>query len=274
MIVDGLKVQSQLDVASITGETEDVVTDASTETQEEVIVSIGNEPTVEPVEEEPAPAWVKKVRQRNRELERELKEVKKKLTEISQPREAELGDKPTLQSYDYDTEKYEQALTSWYDRKRKADEQAAKVKEETEQAENEWRERVTAYQQAKTSFKAQDFNDVEAVVLDLLSATQQGIIVHGATDPVLVVYALGKNEDKAKELAAIKDPVKFAFAIAKLEGQLKVSTRKPSTMPESKVNGNSRPSGSIDSTLERLRADAAKTGDYTKVAAYKRSKRS
>lgn len=241
---------------------------------EELVVSIGDHPAEEPAEEQQAPAWVKKVRQRNRELERELKETKRKLQETSTPKEPELGEKPTLSGYDYDTEKYEQALTSWYDRKRKADERAAAARAEAEKAEKEWQARVDSYQQAKANFKAADFDEAEAVALDLLDQTQQGIIVHGANDAALVVYALGKNEEKAKELAAIKDPVRFAFAVAKLEGQLKVSTRKPATPPEERVVGNSRPSGTVDSTLERLRKDAERTGDYTALARYRKSKRS
>ena len=81
------------------------------------------------------------------------------------------------------------------------------------------------------------------------------------------------TEAKAKEIAAIKDPVKFAFAIAKLEAQLKVSTKKPAVQPEGRIQGNARPSGTIDSTLERLREEANKTGDYSKVMEYKRKKR-
>ena len=89
-------------------------------------------------------------------------------------------------------------------------------------------------------------------------------------DPVLVVYALGKNPKKAAELSEIKDPVKFAFAVAKLETQLKVSSRKAATKPEKTVNGSARVSGSVDSTLERLRAEASRTGDFSKLTAYKR----
>jgi len=197
----------------------------------------------------------------------------RKKQEVAPQKEPEVGEKPTLQGLDYDTEKYESALTLWYDRKRKADERALAIKTEAEKAEHEWQVRLDSYKQAKTSFKAADFDEVEATVLDLLNATQQGIIVHGANDPALVVYALGKNEEKARELATIKDPVKFAFAVAKLEDQLKVTTKKPATQPEGRVTGNSQPSGTIDKTLDRLRDEASKTGDYTKVTAYKRSKR-
>ena len=69
------------------------------------------------------------------------------------------------------------------------------------------------------------------------------------------------------------DPVKFAFAVAKLETQLKVTNRKAAPPPESTVRGTGRVSGAVDSTLERLRADAEKTGDYSKVMQYKRQKR-
>ena len=103
---------------------------------------------------------------------------------------------------------------------------------------------------------------------------QQGMIVQGAENPALLVYALGKNPKKAKELASITDPVKFAFAVAKLETNLKVTKRKASSRPESKINGTGRPSGSVDNTLDRLRAEAEKTGNYTKVSQYKKQKQS
>ena len=243
------------------------------EPKETITVSIGDEPATEPEDIEPAPVWVKKVRQRNRELEKELRETRKKLEEKAATKEPEVGVKPTLEAMDYDTDKYEAALTSWYDRKRKADERAAQARAEAEKAEKSWAEKLEAYQDAKASFKAEDFDEAEASVLEVLDQTQQGIIVHGANDPTILIYALGKNEAKAKEIAAIKDPVKFAFAIAKLEAQLKVSTKKPAVQPEGRIQGNSRPSGTIDSTLERLREEANKTGDYSKVMEYKRKKR-
>ena len=253
-------------------ETPAVEQPAAEEPKETIQVSIGDEPAAEPVEEQPAPIWVKKVRERNRELEKELREARKQLQTISAPKEPEVGIKPTLQTFDYDAEKYENALATWYDRKRIADDKSAAARQEAEKADKSWHERLAAYQTAKAEFKADDFDEVESVVLEVLNQTQQGIIVHGANDPALLVYALGKNESKAKELAAIKDPVKFAFALAKLEATLKVSTKKPATQPEGRISGNARPSGTVDSTLERLREDAAKTGDFSKVMAYKRSK--
>jgi hypothetical protein len=56
-------------------------------------------------------------------------------------------------------------------------------------------------------------------------------MLQGADNPALVVYALGKNPKKAKELSEIKDPVKFAFAVAKLEKELKVTNRRAAPHP-------------------------------------------
>lgn len=239
----------------------------------EVVVTIG-EPVEENTEEhQPAPAWVKDLRKQNKELNRELREARQKLNQSAVVQEPTLGAKPTLEALGYDATKYEQELETWHERKRKADEAAAaKAREET-RATEKWNAKLSAYNSAKGVLGVTDYEEAEEVVLDLLNPTQQGIIVQGAKDPALVIYAIGKNESAAKELAAIKDPVEFTFAVARLEGQLKVTSKKPSTAPETRISGNSRPSGSTDSTLERLRADAEKTGDYSKVSAYKRQKR-
>jgi hypothetical protein len=54
---------------------------------------------------------------------------------------------------------------------------------------------------------------------------------------------------------------------------LKVTSRKPSAAPEQIVSGNAPKSGTVDNTLERLRAEAERTGDLTKVMAYKRQQK-
>lgn len=129
------------------------------------------------------------------------------------------------------------------------------------------------YNKAKTELKVKDFDDAEGFAQEVFSVTQQGVMLQGAENPALVIYALGKNPKKAKELASINDPVKFAFAVAKLETQLKVTNRKASTAPEKIVTGTGRVSGTVDSVLERLREEAARTGNMDKVMAYKRKLR-
>ena len=261
----------------ITAADEGDETEAEAEEEEGVVVTIGEEaPPTEEEEPERAPEWVRDLRKQYREEKRRNKELQEKLAEVSgAPKAAELGQKPTLEAADYDTERYEKELAAWYERKRKHDEVEAARQAEAETAEREWKQKLEGYQSAKAGLKVRDYDDAEEVVQDAFTVTQQGMILQGAENPALLVYALGKNPKRAKELASIKDPVKFAFAVARLETQLKVTKRKASSKPEPTISGTGRPSGSVDSTLERLRSEAEKTGDYSKVYAYKqRQKRS
>ena len=166
-------------------------------------------------------------------------------------------------------------LEAWHNQKLEADAQERSRKAQAEEANKAWQETLNGYGKAKTELKVKDFEDAEDIVKDTLTVTQQGIILQGSKNAALLVYALGKNPKKAKELASIKDPVKFAFAVANLENQLKVTNRKAAPPPEKTVRstGGAAVSGTVDSTLERLRAEADKTGDYSKVHAYKQQQR-
>jgi hypothetical protein len=236
---------------------------------DEVVVSIGEEapPPEEPVH---APEWVRELRKTNRELQRQNRELQTKLqTTHTENKPVVLGPKPKLEDHDYDAEKYEEALTGWFERKRQADEVNAKQEAEVMNQQKAWQAKLDGYGKAKAELKVKDFEDAEAVAQEFFNVTQQGVMLQGADNPALVVYALGKNPKKAQELASIKDPVKFAFAVAKLEKDLKVTNRKAAPPPERVVTGTGRVSGAVDSTLERLRDEAARTGNMTKVIQYK-----
>jgi hypothetical protein len=185
-----------------------------------------------------------------------------------------IGTKPKLEDHDYDSDKYEEALSNWFERKRQADEISAKQNAEVMDQQKAWQAKLDNYGKAKAELRVKDYEDAEAVCQELFTVTQQGVMLQGADNSALVVYALGKNPKKAKELAEIKDPVKFAFAVAKLEKELKVTNRRAAPNPERIVIGTARSSGAVDSTLERLREDAARTGNMTKVIQYKAQKRS
>ena len=101
-----------------------------------------------------------------------------------------------------------------------------------------------------------DYEDAEANVVQTLDVTQQGIIVSGCENPALLTYAIGKDAAKLKELAAIKDPVRFAFAVSKLETQLRTMPRKPPA-PETPVKGAAPGGDHVSRTLERLREGVA-----------------
>lgn len=242
--------------------------------EDEVVVSIGEE-SPPPAEEPRAPEWVRELRKQNREKERRIRELEAKLQTTTQTenKPVVLGAKPKLEDHDYDTDKFEAALSDWYERKRAADQDAEKARQEEQAQHDALQARLDYYSKAKAGLNVKDFEDAEYVVHDLFDLTQQWMVVHGAENPALVVYALGKNPKKAKEIADIKDHVKFAFTVAKLEKELKVTNRKAAPPPERTVQGTGRVSGAVDSTLERLRAESEKTGDISKVMDYKRQLR-
>jgi len=265
---------SEVEVEEEETEVSEIVDDVETEDTEEVVVSIGEE-APPPEEHTPAPEWVKELRKTNRELQRQNRELQGRLQAAPpETKPVVIGTKPKLEDHDYDADKYEEALTSWFERKRQAEEVNAKQEAEVMNQQKAWQAKLDGYGKAKAELRVKDYEDAEAVAQEVFSITQQGVLLQGADNPALVVYALGKNPAKARELAEIKDPVKFAFAVAKLEKDLKVTNRRQAPAPERIITGTGRSSGAVDSTLERLREDAARTGNMTKVIAYKAQKRS
>jgi len=239
--------------------------------EDDVTITIGDEPA--PVDEEArAPDWVRELRKSHRELQRKNRELEQRLQGTPAATPA-LGKKPSLDDFDYDADKYESALESWYDTKRKHDAAAAEADKAKERVAAEWQAKLDTYAQHKAALKVTGYEDAEARVEEALNGDQQAVLIKALDNPATVVYALGRDATSLKDLAAVTDPILFAAAIAKLEGKLKVTTRNAPPPPEKTVKGSAPISGTVDSTLDRLREEAAKTGNYTKVLAYRRQKR-
>lgn len=267
--------QTSSEYESTGDQSDDQSTEDGEGDSDEVVVSIG-EDAPPPEEQTHAPEWVRELRKSDREKSRRIRELEAKLQSTAQTetKPVVLGKKPSLEEHDYDSDKFEAALTDWFERKRQAEDVNAKQEAEVMNQQKAWQAKLDGYGKAKAELRVKDFEDAEAVAQELFNITQQGVVLQGADNPALVIYALGKNPKKAKELSDIKDPVKFAFAVAKLEKELKVTNRRAAPPPERIVSGTGRVSGAVDSTLERLRAEAEKTGNMTKVIQYKAQKRS
>lgn len=236
---------------------------------DEVTVSIGDE-APPPDETERAPEWVRDLRRQHRELQKKVREYEAREQQAAPAGPKQVGPKPRLEDHDYDTDKYETALDAWHRTKVEAEKAASEAQARADAEARAWQAKLDSYDKDKAELKVRDYDDAEFTVQQALNVTQQGVVLQGAENPALVVYALGKNPKKVKELAAITDPVKFAFAVAKLEAQLKVTPRTKPPAPERATPVGTAPvSGTADSTLERLREEAARTGDMTKVIRYK-----
>ena len=228
-------------------------------------------------EEDGAPEWVRNVRRENRELKKKLKALETTGGTVDVPA---LPEKPTLEACDYDTPAYEAKLEAWYEAKREHDAREAEARSLQERAEQRWQAKLSTYDAGKETLGAPDFDDAEATVSEIFAKpfpgiraddVRMGIIKQGVKDPTTLVYALGRNPEKAKALAEIDDPVEFAVALGRMEATMKVVRSGAKPAPERKIGGAAPGvAGAVDNTLERLRAEAEKTGDYTKVRLYKK----
>jgi hypothetical protein len=244
----------------------------------QVVVLVDDKPLnqEESQAETTAPEWVRDLRKQHREAQRKIREqdaeIQRLKVPVTQPQTMTIKTKPRLEDFDFDTDKYETAVIEWHDHKRQIDALNEQAKQAEEAQKRNWAQRLETYKSSRSSLKLEDYDQAEDTVQQNLNVVQQGIIIQGAENPALVVYALGKDPEKAKEFAKIVDPVKFAIAVGKLETKLKISSRKPPP-PPSTVRGNASVSGAVDSHLDRLRQEAERTGDYTKVHQYRQQKR-
>lgn len=240
---------------------------------DELVVSLGEASDPADDEQQRAPEWVRELRKSNREKDRRIRELEQRVAQAAPAQQAiVVGDKPTLEGCDFDADKFERDLEAWHARKVEADRQTREREQAQQQDQQRWQTRLEAVTKAATGLKVRDHEDAQASFEDAFSIVQQGIVLGGPEDAktsALIRYALGKNPKKAQELAAIKDPVKFAFAVAKLETQLKVTPRKSAPPPDGQVRSAVAGAAAVDNQLERLRQEAAKTGDYSKVLAFK-----
>jgi hypothetical protein len=235
-------------------------------------VSFGDDTPAEDDETKAAPPWVQKLRKEQTRLARENRELKAKLEAKAAPAAIVIGEKPTLESCGYDEVKFENELDAWKDRKRSAEAQERTAIEAREKAAKDFNARLSAYGTAKEALKAKapDFDDAEAAVLADFDVTQQNVLVH-AKQPELMVYALGLNAKERARLAAIKNYAEFALEVGELVAKMKVKQGNRPPTPERRISGGA-PGKGIDpkGELKRLEAEAERTGDRTKVAAYHR----
>lgn len=226
----------------------------------------------DPFKGQPAPEWVRQTREENRELKRRLRELEAAKPQETAPTVPDLGPKPTLASADYDEDVLQQRLDDWYATKAKVSEAQAKQQAEQLQQQERWNTKLQSYNQNKAALARDDYEEAEAAVQDALSQSQIGVLLAGVKEPAAIVYALGKSPAK---LAALKnlDPVETAFALARLENQVQIK-KSPKVTGESPAQGTA--SGTVGSTsarLAQLEAEANRTGNRSKLMAYKEEQR-
>ncbi len=248
------------------GDTPEVDTEADGET----VVTFGNDDAPEPETEHSSKQNKKfaKMRSENRDLKDKLEALEKAGKADD---ETALGAEPTLEDFDFDSGKHIAAIRAYDARKATIDAKAKDAQTERDSQSQAYDVRLTEYQEGRADFDADSFDEAEGAVRDALSETQQTIIIRAfGSKAAPLIRGLGQDEKRLKEIAGISDPVSFTVAVTRLEAAMKVSQRKPKTVPETPVKGNATAPVSGDKTLQKLREEAAKTNDYSKVTAHKR----
>lgn len=235
--------------------------------EDEEVVTFGDE--AEPQEGDTG--LVKHLREQVKIARREAAEARKS----APAQKIEVGEKPTLwdDGIDGDEDKYDAAMDAWKGRKATADRQASEQTQSTEEQQRSFIQRIEKVVAVKASLGADAdtaFENVKAA----LGEDRAAAIVQITDTPeaaARLIYALGKYPDRLAELAAEQDPIRFLKQVTKLEGQVKTVKRKRVIEPDMPERGSGRVSRETsDRTLAKLEAEADKTGERSKLIAYKK----
>lgn len=219
---------------------------------------------------------VRQLRTVNRELSKKLKleeqekaRLKQQLDALQAPATIELPPEPDLSDDDinYDTDAFKKKYADWTQKKIQVEQQQQAVKQKEVEQQTKFNQRLKAYEQGKSNYKGID--EAEAAVLGALDVNQQGMIVNYATDPAMLVYALGKNPLVLSQLSAIKDPIEYAIKMREIEQKAKdkiVTKTKSAPAPERTVKGGTAVKSNHDKILDKLRSE----GKVTEALQYRR----
>ncbi len=257
----------EVEVEETVETTEPEQVEAESEAVDETVVTFGDDEAPEAKE---TPEWVKDVRKQNRDLNKQNRDLKKQLANGKADEITALGAEPTMEGCDYDADKYRDSLREWDRAKAKSDAKATTAKEAQEKQGQAYNARLSEYQEGKGAFDADSFDEAEDAVKGALSENQQSILIHafgGKAAPL--IRGLGQDDKRLKELAGVTDPIAFAVAATRLETAMKVSQRKPRTVPETRPSGD-KSSGAM-SAKDRKIEEAREKGDIKEVMRLRRA---
>ncbi|EFQ5086472.1 scaffolding protein [Salmonella enterica] len=226
-------------------------------------------------EEAKDPALVKHLRSTIKEKDRELKELRRLSTQPAQQQpviaQPPVMPKLTDPGIDYDEDLLQEKLEQWAKDNDQYKEQQRVIKQQQEQFNEQHRLKVANYQQRAKALKVKGFAEAEQIVIDEVPKVIQDAILHESEKPEMVVLALGRNAELRKQLAEATNPVALGRLLERIESKAK-------TMPKAKTNAATTPevkgsNGAVINNLDKLKAKALETGDWTPYFAAKKAKK-
>jgi hypothetical protein len=235
--------------------------DGSEGDDEETVVSFGDAPDVD---QEGDSTVI-------RQLRKQLREANERIRSVERPtvQKRELRPEPTSEDHAFDDDAFKADYRAWLQEKAEIDRDQEQATEASAQIQREWEADIARFEQRKSELKVDDLEDAQDAVAGALSLAQQAAVVKAADNPALVFYALGKSPAKLAEVAKVKDIIKFAAAIAKVEGTVKVTKRRKGPALDRPQRG----SGvlvSSDKKMAQLEKQADETGDRTELVRYRK----
>lgn len=258
---------------------EDVAGDEIVEEGVEAGDEVGDELTITlegdekpPEEEEPGtlPSWVRDLRVENRKKEKRIRDLERRLSEKT-PAEVEVfaGPEPTFESCNYDAAEYKKKLLEWQEKDLSVKAKQAEKQKAAEAQQASWQKRIVDVDSATKALRISGADEAKEAFESGLSELQQALIMSGPEDAkqsAMLRHVIGANPAIAKKLAAIQDPVKFAWAAAKLEDKMKQTRKTAAPVPERRLSSGAVGTAAVDSAIEAARKRAEKTGDRSEVA--------
>lgn len=232
----------------------------------ETVFTFGDEDEGDAPSPESESSVIRELRERNRELNTRLKAAETR----KEPEQIIVGEKPTLESCDYDEERRDAEYDAWLDRKANAERAEAKRNEERERQQAVWSKAHQTYEADKASLAIPNFDDAEAEVAAALPEEHRALLLKSGKGAALVA-ALHRSPSTLEELSKL-DPADAAMMIGELRSKLQMKTRSRPN-PDRPVKGNAA-STNADKELARLEKEAERTGNRTEVVRYKRKLKS
>lgn len=221
----------------------------------------------EPEQESPV---IRSLRDRNRDMARRLKELEQNRDD----KPVEVGPEPTLDDCDWDQDRFKADWAAWNDRKRKSDERQAQQNRQAEQANERWAASHSVYRAKAAELGVPDYDEAERIVGEALPVqVGNGVIQYFGDKAPAIVLALHRRPDLLEKMVqtAKDDPLKALLDLRMMAEKVSVINKRKTPAPEAEtvVRGSGSVSSVGNKTLEKLEAEADKTGDRSRLIAYR-----
>lgn len=258
---------------SASPETEDEDSDAG---DEQLVITLGDGDESDPEDEKAAPPWVKDLRKENRAKDRRIRDLERQINTSAAPAAPVVGPKPTLEASGGDQAKYETDFEAWSQRKAVAESAAREQQAAAQKVTERWQQHLASVEAEERRMGLAKPDEARETFESTFSIMQQAIVLEAAKDSrtaAMLRYALGRNTAAAERVRAIESPVKFAVAIGDLMRNMKATKKSAPPAPERRPSPGSAPGSAVDNNLDKLRKEAEKSGNLTKLLAFKTAKK-